>query len=56
MSIDSCRVHGLKNSSKFYNAVNKLRCEKEFSQDLLYRQLPKQCCSCYGETSKLNSF
>ncbi|CAF5022337.1 unnamed protein product, partial [Rotaria sp. Silwood1] len=48
MATNECIVHSRKTLSKFHAAVNQLRLEKLFSNDV-YRELPKRCCSCNGK-------
>ncbi|CAF3770503.1 unnamed protein product [Rotaria sordida] len=48
MATNECIVHSRKTLSKFHAAINQLRVEKLFSNDV-YRELPKRCCSCNGK-------
>ncbi|CAF1180607.1 unnamed protein product [Adineta steineri] len=48
MASNKCFVHSHKNVSKFHAAINQIRRENKFSNEI-YQELPKLCCSCNGK-------
>ncbi|CAF1300638.1 unnamed protein product [Adineta ricciae] len=48
MATDKCIVHCSEHVSEFQTAINQLRCENRFSDDV-FQELSALCCSCDGK-------